>query len=131
MPASQLLLLGHTGPLHRGRVGGGGHQPKVGAPGGGGVGVGGGGGPPAAGGRGGGGAEVREGRLCSHPSARRSASRATSCRRSRWGPGGRGGGRLATGRWPRPRPAPAVGPPDVSEPGEESVHLGAHLPPGR
>ena len=66
MPAGQPLLLGQTGPLHRGQVGGGGHRPTVGVPGGGG---GGGGGPPATGGRGGGGGYCARGALRSHPSA--------------------------------------------------------------
>ena len=48
-------------------------------------GLGGGGGPPRASGRGR--AGRRGGRLCSHPSARRLASRATSCRWSSWRPG--------------------------------------------
>ena len=77
--------MGRTNPLHRGQEGDKGHRPKLGALGGGGGSVGGGGGPPAASGRGGG---LRGGQPCSHPSARQSAARATSCTRSRWGLGG-------------------------------------------
>ena len=40
------------------------------------------------------------------------------------GTGRRGGGIVTTGPWPGP-------PVDVGEPGEDGVHLGSHVPPGR